>query len=144
MATQKKYTPDMCYLHLNEIIREVKWVRQMASYDLKLLGLRDWSFRGFHRICLLTLLFPSFSLALCAWLTVFGFYLRLEDRAKRKRKRDLAKLNLERSIREKAWQQQYQTSLETLVMKSNRPNDNTSFVNLAFQDDEMLSTQEAK
>ena len=69
---------------------------------------------------------------------VFGFYLRLEGRAKRQRKRDLAKLNLERSIREKHWQQQYQTSLETLVMKSGggRQDDKfeASFVNLAFQD----------
>jgi hypothetical protein len=40
--------------------------------------------KGLARIGLLTLLFPLFSLALCAWMTVFGFYLRLEDREKRK------------------------------------------------------------
>ena len=40
--------------------------------------------KGLTRIGLLTLLFPLFSLALCAWMTVFGFYLRLEDREKRK------------------------------------------------------------
>jgi hypothetical protein len=33
---------------------------------------------GVTRILLLTILFPVFSLALCAWMTVFGFYLRLE------------------------------------------------------------------
>ena len=38
---------------------------------------------GLLRIALLTLLFPLLSLALCAWMTVFGFYLRLEDIAKR-------------------------------------------------------------
>ena len=31
---------------------------------------------GLLRIALLTLLFPLLSLALCAWMTVFGFYLR--------------------------------------------------------------------
>ena len=75
---------------------------------------------------------------------MFGFYLRLEDRAKRKRKRDLAKLNLERSIRERAWQQQYQTSLETLVMKSNKSltgGYDSSFVNLAYQDEERLEAK---
>ena len=40
--------------------------------------------KGLTRIGLLTLLFPMFSLALCAWMTVFGFYLRLEDRERRK------------------------------------------------------------
>ena len=30
---------------------------------------------------------PLFSLALCSWMTVFGFYLRLEDKARKRRKR---------------------------------------------------------
>ena len=42
---------------------------------------------GLTRITLLTILFPLFSLGICAWMTVFGFYLRLEDRAKRRAKK---------------------------------------------------------
>ena len=37
---------------------------------------------GLIRIALLTILFPLLSLGLCAWMTVFGFYLRLEDIAR--------------------------------------------------------------
>ena len=44
---------------------------------------------GLIRMVLLTILFPLFSLALCAWMTVFGYYLRLEDTAKQVEKRKL-------------------------------------------------------
>ena len=69
--------------------------------------------KGVTRIALLTLLFPCLSLALCAWMTVFGFYLRLEDIAKRAEKRKSAQRALERG-----------SSLE-------KPRQ-TEFVNLAF------------
>ena len=69
--------------------------------------------KGVTRIALLTLLFPCLSLALCAWMTVFGFYLRLEDIAKRAEKRKSAQRALERG-----------SSLE-------KPR-HTEFVNLAF------------
>ncbi|XP_040582043.1 uncharacterized protein [Lepeophtheirus salmonis] len=41
---------------------------------------------GLTRITLLTLLFPSFSLALCAWMSIFGFYIRLEESATKRAK----------------------------------------------------------
>ena len=53
---------------------------------------------SYFRISLLTILFPLFSMSLCAWMTVFGFYLRLEDRAKREEKRKLAKDVLEKGF----------------------------------------------
>ena len=43
---------------------------------------------GLLRIALLTLLFPLLSLALCAWMTVFGFYLRWVQHKKNKIKID--------------------------------------------------------
>ena len=73
--------------------------------------------KGVTRIALLTLLFPCLSLALCAWMTVFGFYLRLEDIAKRAEKRKSAQRAIQRGIN---------TSLE-------KP---TEFVNLAFDQHE--------
>ena len=51
-----------------------------------------------ERISLLTILFPLFSLSLCSWMTVFGFYLRLEDLAKREEKKKLAKEVLEKGF----------------------------------------------
>jgi hypothetical protein len=80
--------------------------------------------KGVTRIALLTLLFPLFSLALCSWMTVFGFYLRLEDIEKRARKRALAQKALERGI------YQYWDKGENQLKSS------TEFVNLAFEDDD--------
>ena len=87
----------------------------MFTFDQAQTSLRSGPMRAFHlllaydlhvsshvtsyfRISLLTILFPLFSMSLCAWMTVFGFYLRLEDRAKREEKRKLAKDVLEKGF----------------------------------------------
>ncbi len=66
---------------------------------------------GLIRVALLTVLFPLFSLGLCAWMTVFGFYLRLEDLVRRAHKRKLAK--------------------EALIAGKRPPSN--QFINLAFE-----------
>ncbi len=78
--------------------------------------------KGLTRISLLTLLFPLFSLALCAWMTVFGFYLRLDDRDQRVRKRKKAQKAMEKGI------QQYWPNPEQV-------DNQAEFVNLAFEGD---------
>ena len=78
--------------------------------------------KGLARIGLLTLLFPLFSLALCAWMNVFGFYLRLDDRDQRVRKRKEAQKALEKGM------QQYWSNPEKV-------DNGVEFVNLAFEED---------
>ena len=84
---------------------------------------------GLIRIALLTLLFPLLSLALCAWMTVFGFYLRLEDIARRAQKRKMDKMALEKSSANQNWieKQQHQ--------QINKTNSISEFINLAFEEE---------
>ena len=90
--------------------------------------------RGITRIGLLTILFPLFSITLCAWMTVFGFYLRLEDKEKRLQKKKKARLDMERSIKTFDWEDQYRVSLEMLDFDSKQVGHQGSFVNLAYQE----------
>ena len=62
----------------------------LIRYILPLCSVSYIDYKMNFRVALLTILFPLFALALCAWMTVFGFYLRLEDRAKRKAKKKKA------------------------------------------------------
>ena len=89
---------------------------------------------GLIRIALMTVLFPLLSVALCAWMTVFGFYLRLEDIARRLAKRKAAKKAL---LDEKGIDKYFssKTSLTSKPISScPAPPRSTEFVNLAFED----------
>ena len=80
---------------------------------------------GLTRITLLTLLFPLLSISLCSWMTVFGFYLRLEDIAKRALKRKITK----QAVIE-------HSNHQHLHHENNMPKKtSTEFVNLAFEGD---------
>lgn len=57
-------------------------------------------------------------------MTVFGFYLRLEDIAERARKRQLAQKAVVRGVNQ-YW------------MDPDKPQTSTEFVNLAFEEDEI-------
>ena len=59
--------------------------------------------------------------------TVFGFYLRLEDIARRAQKRKLAKMALEKSSANWMQEQQHQKIIKT--------NSNSEFINLAFEEE---------
>lgn len=89
---------------------------------------------GLTRIALLTVLFPMFSLALCAWMTVFGFYLRLEDREKRARKRALARQAMANGVQQ-YWDgdQEIRATANGLIEACRQQNH--EFVNLAFVED---------
>lgn len=88
-----------CPIFIRFLIQFFRWIPGVTFYlaaDALFLGLMAAALclsffpGGLTRIALLTVLFPCLSLSLCAWMTVFGFYLRLEDMAKRAEKRKMA------------------------------------------------------
>ena len=63
-------------------------------------------------------------------MTVFGFYLRLEDIARRAQKRKLAKMALEKSSANWMQEQHHQKIIKT--------NSNSEFINLAFEEEVII------
>ena len=92
LSVESPYVYVIVVIHTYPLTTFSRWIPGVIFYlasDALFLGLMATALclsffpEGLLRIALLTLLFPLLSLALCAWMTVFGFYLRLEDIAKR-------------------------------------------------------------